>query len=247
MKALIAASVIATGFAAAAHAAPVNGTGNVTPDIIFGSGNANGSFTGQTANNIEVGLRGKVRFAGVYNYDGDHTYTFDSTAFATATNRSLFNFEWSINVDQSGTSGAMLDDFSYRLEVDNNPGILTNFVTVDPFNTAGWYDHSLGNNLTANGAGIESTDNADLLANMPNYSIAQQSANMGFGWSPDPDLPGIYDFNLQVFAFGTTNVLSESSIRVLVTPLAPVPVPAALPMLASALALAGLIRHRRKA
>ncbi len=40
-------------------AAPINGTGNVSPDVIFGSGNDNGGFTGETLNNIEVGLRGK--------------------------------------------------------------------------------------------------------------------------------------------------------------------------------------------
>ncbi|WP_146204948.1 hypothetical protein [Meridianimarinicoccus roseus] len=55
--------------ATATLAAPVNGTGNVIPDVIFGSGNANGSFNGETRNTIEVGLRCKQRYpaANVFN------------------------------------------------------------------------------------------------------------------------------------------------------------------------------------
>ena len=45
----------------AVQAVPVNGTGFVTPDVIFGGGNANGSWTGSTGGNIEVALRGKLR------------------------------------------------------------------------------------------------------------------------------------------------------------------------------------------
>jgi hypothetical protein len=175
MKTLIPASMLALGLAAAAHAAPVNGTGNVTPEVIFGAGNANGSFTGQTANNIEVGLRAKQRFPAdnIFNYDGVDTYTFDSTVLTTnPTNRSVFNFEFSINVDQDGASGMNLSQFSYALSVDQDPGILASFVTVDPFNTFGFFDHALGTNATANGGGISSSDNPDLITNMTIYSVA---------------------------------------------------------------------------
>jgi hypothetical protein len=46
----------------AAFAALVNGTGNVTPNVIFGTGNVNGSFTGATAGNVELALRAKLRY-----------------------------------------------------------------------------------------------------------------------------------------------------------------------------------------
>ncbi|GIX12761.1 MAG: hypothetical protein KatS3mg118_0720 [Paracoccaceae bacterium] len=41
-------------------AAPVNGTGLVTPDVIFGSGNANGSFTGVNVRRDRAGAAGEA-------------------------------------------------------------------------------------------------------------------------------------------------------------------------------------------
>ena len=55
---------------------------NGTPDVIFGSGNANGSFTVASGGGVELGLRAKVRFNGsnlpenTFNYDGTKTYNF---------------------------------------------------------------------------------------------------------------------------------------------------------------------------
>src|SRR6056297_387646 len=57
---------------------------SVTPDIIFGDGNDNGSFTVDRSNNIEIGLRAKLRYnlAGVpentFNSNGDGTYSFNA-------------------------------------------------------------------------------------------------------------------------------------------------------------------------
>lgn len=260
MKAFLSGSILAFSLAGTAFAAQVNGTGMVTPDIIFGSGNANGSFTGNTQNNIEVGLRAKLRYnasglpENTFNYDGVDTYSFTPTA-ATPTNRSVFNFEWSINVDQSGSSGAHLSDFDYRLSVDQDASILTSFVSTDPFNNFVYVDHAFGDNSTPNGGGTAGTF-LTIGSLAANNSVAQQSTNMGFNyalftpWLADPDANGIYDIVLEVLSPGTTDVLSESSIRVyagVLPPPPPIPLPAALPMLASALAVAGLIRRRRKA
>ena len=69
--------------AQSAAAVPVNGTGFVTPDVIFGSGNANGSFSGDNSNGVVAGLRAKLRYdsngnpTNTFNYDGDHTYRFN--------------------------------------------------------------------------------------------------------------------------------------------------------------------------
>ncbi|MEM8813270.1 MAG: PEP-CTERM sorting domain-containing protein [Pseudomonadota bacterium] len=228
------------------HAAAVNGTGNVTPEVIFGSGNANGSFTGQTQNNIEVGLRGKQRFppANIFNYDGNDTYVFDSTVLNTnPANRSVFNFEWAINVNADGTGTSTLADFDYALSIDQDPTNAVSFLTFDPINVA-FADHSFGNGGTANGAGVEAVDATEYANNLTSFSVVQQSWNLGFGFSPDPDLPGRYSFDLQVLQKGTSNVLSSASI---VVDVKPVPVPAALPLLLTAFGgLFFLVRRRRR-
>lgn len=234
---------IAVGLYAAAtmvHAAPVNGTGNVTPDVIYGSGNGNGSFTGQTANNIEVGLRAHVRYPAplnVFNYDGDHTYYFVNGG--NPTNRSVFNFDWSVNVDKSGTTGNKLSGFDYRLSFDTDASAAVNYTSFNPFNSSGYFDHSLGTNATGNGAGIEAADLAGLLANMLVNNVAQQSSNLGFGFSLDPDLAGIYDFRFEVLEKGTSNVLSSAEIQV------QVPEPASLALAFSALGLLAVASRRR--
>ena len=186
----------------AAEASPVNGTGDVTPNAIFGSGNSNGSFTGQTQNNIEVGLRAKQRYpkANVFNYDGVDTYTFDSTVLNTnPPDRSVFNFEWSVNVDKSGTSALVLSDYSYLLSFDIDNTLSTNFVSFDPFNSASYYDHALGTNSTPNGGGTTSGNLAALIVNMGLYNVAQQSSNLGFGFSADPDLSRYLRFHVPSF------------------------------------------------
>jgi hypothetical protein len=248
IKAGLLTAVIAIWAPTAAYAGMINGTGLVTPDIIFGSGNGNGGFTGETNNNIEVGLRGKQRYpkADIFNYDGIDTYIFDSTVLTTnPANRSIFNFEWSINVDQDGTSGMNLDDFVYLFSFDTDPTAAVAYIGIDPFNTPGWYDHSLGNNGTANGAGIESADNADLLVNMGNYNVAQQSANLGFGFSADPDLPGSYKFKMEVFD-QNGGLLSSAEITVIVTPF-DVPSPATFPLLLGGIGLLSFMARRRQA
>ncbi len=94
---------------------------NINPDVIFGTGgNANGSFTVGTSNNIEIGLRAKQRFppANIFNYDGAETYTFSAGESASGSGRPLWNFEWAVNTDLSGTSGVKLADLTFNLKLD---------------------------------------------------------------------------------------------------------------------------------
>lgn len=231
-----------------ANANPVNGTGLVTPDVIFGSGNANGSFTGQTQNNIEVGLRGKQRYpaANIFNYDGVRTYTFDSNVLNTnPANRSVFNFEWTVNVNQDGTGTSVISDFDYLLSIDQNPGGGVNFAgAFDPINLP-YADHAFGNNGTGNGGGTSAPflDVATYAMLLGSSNVVQQSWNLGFGFSADPDLPGIYDFQLDVLSKGGSTVLSSANIQVIVEP---VPVPAAIAPMLAGVAAFGFAAYRRR-
>ena len=201
------------------NAALINGTGNITPEVIFGSGNLNGSWSGQNINGIEVGLRGKLRYNGAgapentFNYDGDKTYTFDPTLSVAPANRSIFNFEFAVNVDANNTGGLFLDGFSYLFEFDIDPTAATNFVSFD---IIAWLtDNSLGTNATANGAGVEDPGNYATLLGSNN--VAQNSQNRGFGYTGglDPQLNGMFTYNLSVLD-SMGNTLASSSIDIIV-------------------------------
>ncbi|WP_166424678.1 PEP-CTERM sorting domain-containing protein [Paraglaciecola sp. 20A4] len=229
-------------------ASPINGTGNITPEVIFGDGNANGSWTGETVSGVEVALRGKLRYnaAGspenTFNYDGDRTYTFDPTLSSIPANRSVFNFEYAVNVD-TDASGNTLDDYSYLFEFDLDPTAGTDFVAFDIITLK--TDNELGDSSTGNGDGI--VDTANYASIFGNYSVAQNSQNRGFGYSGilDADAEGIFTYNLTVFD-ANGGALATSSIDIVVGNV-PVPAPSALVTLFSGVfALAFISLRRRK-
>ena len=92
MKSFLIATLIAS-------TATLASADDVFPGVIFGSGNANGSFTTSTSGGIELGLRGKLRYnssgspENTFNYDGGNTYTFDPSNSSAPANRSIWNFE----------------------------------------------------------------------------------------------------------------------------------------------------------
>jgi hypothetical protein len=231
---------------AIAAAAPAALADNVNPDVIFGSGNANGSFTIATGSNIEIGLRGKLRYnsAGLpentFNQVGSsNTYRFDPADGNAPGNRAFWNFEWSINTDVSGSgsSGSQLNDFYYNLELfklnadGSNPA---DAVSFDLINVA-YADHSIGDNSTGNGAGTEAAS-----GNIPQYqglisslNVAQNSWNYDFfdgvggtaleDWNPNA--AGTYLIRLTVFennngTMGAALLSNEINIQVVPLPTA---------------------------
>ncbi|KAA5545512.1 PEP-CTERM sorting domain-containing protein [Roseiconus nitratireducens] len=164
---------------------------DVTPDVIFGAGNANGAWTINQMGGVELGLRAKLRFdatnqpQNIFNSNGAGTYTFLSGqptgggfGFASGSpSTAVWNFEWSINSDVAGTSGVNLDDLIYELAIDFDPTSGTDFLKFDPINQPD-QDHAIGNNSTANGGGESNPINyASLIAN---NNVAQNSWNMEF-------------------------------------------------------------------
>ncbi|MFZ3581251.1 VPLPA-CTERM sorting domain-containing protein, partial [Loktanella sp. DJP18] len=238
---------LAIGAAAPATAATLNGTGFLTYNQINGDGIANGGFTGEVRNNIEIALRGKQRYpaANIFNYDGVDTYNFDTNALTTnPANRSVFNFDWAINVNVTGTPGAVLSSFDYLFEFDTDATAGVSYAGLDPFNTPGFYDHALGFNATTADEKVVPENNAYLMLLADSFNVAQQSQNLGFGYSADPDAPGSYNFRLSVFAKDTTNVLASSEITINATDVPAVPLPASLPLLLAG--LGGLAMYGRR-
>ena len=214
--------------------------------MIYGSGNANNSFTGATGGGVEVALRAKLRYdingdpQNIFNYDGDRTYTFDPLLSKAPANRSIFNFEFSINSDVGGTLNRNVNDLDYVLTVDVDPGPgVINAFAGDPVNVV-FADHSFGDNTTGNGLGLEAVDPAGYLLLLVSNNVVQNSANLGFGFTPNPQLPGVYTFSLS--AADSTGVLAATSIDVVVA--SAIPEPATIWLFGSMAALLGFGRRR---
>lgn len=216
---------------------------DVTPDAIFGSGNDNGAFTTDRQNNVEIGLRGKLRFNAVgdpentFNSNGDGTYSFDNIVGPFQSSPTPeWQFEWTINTDEDGTNGQKINDLTYELGLDGNPGLATDFLTfdpifvIDPIGGTNCADHAIGDNDTANGAGV-SVDIADCRSGnaatktaataaytelIDTKNVAQQSWR--YNWFVagfDPEDIGTYAIYL-LAKDGNGDVVARSYIQILV-------------------------------
>lgn len=232
---------------------------NVTPDVIFGSGNTNGGFTVDRANNIEVGLRTKLRFDAAnlpqnqFNSNGDGTYTFEAGqplgggfGFAPgSSSTATWNFEWSINVDENGTSGNSVQDYWYLMQIDFDPSAGVNFLSFDPIHLP-LADHALGTNATGNGGGTVATDAFSYTILTASNNVAQNSWNYEFfddvlTYPFDANVAGIYTIALSVLAPETSDVLAKTEIDVIVTP-----EPSTYLLLGSTLCVVGYVRRRKR-
>ena len=193
---------------------------NVTPEVIFGSGNANGHFTVSTGTApegdiIELGLRGKVRF----NASGLPENTFNELfpgeyyfLAGVGTGQSgitpTWAFEWTVNTDATGLGNNKVGDFTYELGLDYDPSNGTNYVAFDPITQSlanPVADHAMGDNMTGNGGGVVATDPSSYLTYLTTLNVAQQSWR--YSWFDvfgtfNPSEDGVYDIYLKAFDDG---------------------------------------------
>lgn len=265
LRTALAASIGAAVLLGAPGAFALEFDQNVTPDVIFGSGNDNGAFTTDRAGGVELGLRGKLRHdatgtpQNTFNSNGDGAYSFaagvpPTQSFPTAE----WSFEWSINTDFEGGSGLNLNDLAYVLALDTDPSLAASFSTFDPINDlnpetgAVQWDHAIGDNTTANGGGTSipnANDDATGYASLiDNNNVAQNSWKPSWFFFPfDPTVDATYDIYLAAFDAAGGPEIARSSIQIIVGQggSAPVPAPATLALLG--LGLLGLGIRRRRA
>ncbi|TDS14361.1 putative secreted protein (Por secretion system target) [Maribacter caenipelagi] len=194
---------------------------NATPDAIFGSGNANGSFTVNQTGSVELGLRAKVRYPtpmNTFNSNGDGTYQHLAMAGSPAS-RAGWNFEWSVNTDPTSTAGDKLSGLTYEMGIDFDASTGTDYYVFDPINQP-FADHAIGTNMTTNGGGVEATDPASYAGLLAANNVAQNSWNLDFfnelaGKTFDPTVDGTYEVYLKAFD-GSGARVGETKITVIV-------------------------------
>lgn len=250
---------------------------SLTGNAIWGSGNSDVGFTVDQFGEIELGLRGRLRFnasgtaTNILNNNGsDNRYYFNPGVAPTQSSPTpVWSFDWSINSNYDGALGSNLNlnGYYYSLGLDFNPNagaaVAGDFNVVNPLSLATPFahDNSFGNNGTGQGQGTELTFFQLVNNGAANYSNLMSSNNLvqnswRGNWNRtgfNPTLNGTYDIYLAAFSDANrTNLLARTNIQIVVgdggpLPPAVVPVPAAAPLGLLGMGLVAFVRRRKNA
>jgi hypothetical protein len=186
-------AIAGMAFATSTTALAVQSYGNLAaPGVYFGSGNANGDFTIDTSNGIELGLRAKDRETLAVLDGSTGTYYANPGLYNGVGPKKKWNYEFSAN-----TGGVALQNFTFMLGVDHDPTAGTAYSWVDP--STYWGDNAFA--VGSNGF--------------------QNSENPGFADTPGGvfgGTAGLYTFDLQAWSRDGQTLLAETKMNVQVVP-----------------------------
>jgi hypothetical protein len=234
-------AVVILLWSAPATRAAVQFSQQLTSNVIYGTGNQDGGFTTDrnVAQGVELGLRAHQRLpttsdnaAGIKDQGNGDYGSFVAAGWGAGNNRASWNFDWSINTNYSGTTGAVISSLTYLIEIDYDPGYGTSFLSFDPMVAvpgSAFPDHSFGNNSTPNnGSAAEATSAANFTTLKNSNNVAQNSWQLNFFEFPvspflhDPTANGVYDVRLSAFDGGGLQV-AQTGVQVIVGTGAPEP------------------------
>ena len=222
---------------------------NAIPDTFFGEGNSNGFFTCSHNQDIQVCIRFKQQFGtngqqpvdpnGSWNNaDGSFTVTGGNPCNSMKNNsmacavpfRTWWSYDWTVNVDMTGTTGHVIGDYDIILAIDSDPSCETCWVNFFPFIPSlsvpvASLNHAFGDNTFQGDNGLTVTDvmnDSTLMTTtttttslheafqflMDNFPVAQNSINLGEQTFPgtglefsDPSREGAFMVALRVGKF----------------------------------------------
>jgi hypothetical protein len=183
---------------------------SATNAVIYGTGNVNSlSFAVDRVGDLELGLRAHTRFVDDAAAKSNGAGLYSSFAQIPGLLGS-WNFDFSINTNTGGMGVNVGDpSLTYRLDIDYDPGVGTSFFSFDPINDLPFFDHSFGDNTTADSAGTEAVDAVTYATLKASSNLVQNSWNLGFFPGVpayDPNAPGLYDVVLSAFDTAGTQI-----------------------------------------
>jgi hypothetical protein len=242
------AVLVLTGFCFVSNGSALQFNQDVTPAHIAtsplsqdesGQPAGNGGFTVHRQAGVELGLRARL-------LEGDSStaqaamiapgvYRFEPGSPAGEpldSRKPVWVFDWSVNVDYAGDLDRNLNGLSYRIYLDGDPGIGTDFLDFDPLGASPVqvpFDIrcliAFGNNQTGEGEGIAAggleCPTSQIVQLRNNNNVMQNSCNYdcprfetGALEDFDPNQRGIYTIVLEASSGG--EVVARSEIMVLV-------------------------------